>query len=196
VQTQKEKWHIQGTRAKQGSSQSYNWTIYDNDLTEFESFPRTVTLWMIVEHDNTPFNAEMHMEGKLRGHMALNAASKLKSYRQERKDIQKALTLEGSATELGLDLIVNGAQNRLACLAAAKRMANSRLFTPPTCASVALNIEKLRAALLSGSWNDDIMNCAENSVPEIEDVNSVHIHIPSELARSLFGIKRKPIAAC
>jgi len=104
--------------------------------------------------------------------------------------------LEGSATELGLDLIVNGAQNRLAYLAAAKRMANSRLFTPPTCASVALNIEKLRAALLSGSWNDDIMNGAENSVPEIEDVNSVHIHILSELARSLFGIKRKPIAAC
>ena len=150
---------------------------------------------MIVEHDNMPFNADMHMEGKLRGHMAINAASKFKSYRQDRKKSHKALLLEGSTPELSLDLSNNGAKNPGTCLAAVERTSNSRLFTPPARASVALNQEKLRFAVTTGLWNEDIIDCDENGVSRIEDIKGVHVK-PCKLVRSLFGNKRKPIAAC
>ena len=186
VQTQKQKWHIQGTRGKEGSGQSYNWSIFDNDLSDFDSFPRAVTLWMIVEHDNMPFYAEMCMDGKLRGHMAMNAASK----------VRKALVQEEFVPEFTLDSIINAAHN-IWSVSAAKRMADSKFFTPSACTCVPYDKEKLRAALTSGLWNEDIMKCATDNVSEIEeDVKSVHLHLSCELKRSLFGIKRKAIAVC
>ncbi|MCJ1439422.1 hypothetical protein MMC27_008816 [Xylographa pallens] len=198
VQTQNQKWQIQGTRQlpKLGPSQTYNWTIYDNDLSSFESFPRSVTLWMIVEHDNSPFYAEMHMDGKLRGHMATTVVSRLSSYYQDKKEISKTIVPEGFVPEFTIDSSMDTAHNIWNCLAA-KRRVDSKYFIPSPCTSVCLDEVKLRAALSSGLWNDDIMKQTKNDGPEIEeDTKSVHLHLSCDLKRSLFGIKRKSIAIC
>ncbi|MCJ1379179.1 hypothetical protein MMC17_002279 [Xylographa soralifera] len=198
VQTQSQKWQIQGTRQlpKQGPSQSYNWTIFDNDLSSFESFPRSVTLWMIVEHNNSPFYAEMHMDGKLRGHMATNVVSRFSSYYQDKKEVSKTIVPEGFVPELTIDASIDAAHNIWSCLAA-KRRVDSRFFIPSARTGVRLDEVKLRAALSSGLWNDNIMKSTKGDTPEIEeDAKSVHLHLSCDLRRSLFGIKRKSIAVC
>ncbi|MCJ1388513.1 hypothetical protein MMC18_001360 [Xylographa bjoerkii] len=198
VRTRNQKWQIQGTRQlpKQGPSQGYNWTIYDNDLSSFESFPRAVTLWMIVEHDNTPFYAEMQMDGKLRGHMATNVASRLSSYYQDKKEVSRTLAPEGFVPELTLDASIDAAHNIWNCLAA-KRRVDGKVFMPSPSTGARFDEVKLRAALTSGLWNEDIMKCTKDDGPEIEeDVKSVHLHLSCDLKRSLFGIKRKSMAIC
>ncbi|MCJ1401048.1 hypothetical protein MMC11_004260 [Xylographa trunciseda] len=199
VRTQSQKWQIQGTRqlSKTGPSQRYNWTVFDNDLSSFESFPRAVTLWMIVEHNNAPFYAEMHMDGKLRGHMTTNMVSRFGSYYQDKKEVSKTLAPEGLVPELTFDASIEAAHNIWNCLAA-KRRVEGRIFVPTVPSarkSARFDEVKLRAALASGIWNEDIMNDTKDDSSEIEeDTKSVHIHLSCDLKRSLFGIKRKTIA--
>lgn len=201
VRTQNQKWQIQGTRQipKQGPSQTYNWTIFDNDLSSFDSFPRDVTLWMIIEHDNMPFYANVHMEGKLRGHMARTVVSRLSSYYDDKKAVSKTLVPEVFVPELSLDSSVNAPHNIWNCLTA-KREGDDRIFTPPACTRVRFDEAKLRAALgglTSGLWNEDIIECIKDGASETEqDANSIYFRLSCHLKRSPFGIKRKAIAAC
>ena len=198
VRTKTQQWQIQGRRhlPKQGPSQTYSWTISDNDLSSFETFPRAVTLWMIIEHDNTPFSAEVHMEGKLRGHMAMNVVSGLSSYYHDRKEVSKTLIPEEFVPDLTVDSSVNVAHNIWNC-SAAKREGDGRIFTPSACTSVLFDEAKLRAALgglTSGSWNEDITKCIQDRGSETEeDAKTVGLHLSYDLKRSLFGVKRKPI---
>lgn len=167
TRTHDQQWQIQGTRpeAKQGAGQSYQWTVFDNDLASFESFPRTVTLWMIVEHDHTPFYADMHMSGRLRGHTTTNAVSRLKCQYQDTKEVSQALAPGALVPGLTVDSTIEAAQNIWNCMTA-KRRVNGRIFTPANSAttSVPVDEEKLRAALgglSSGFWSEEILECTK-----------------------------------
>lgn len=144
TQTKTQRWQIQGTRpaAKQGDGQSYNWTVFDNDLSSFDSFPRTVTLWMIIEHDNTPFYADMYMEGKLRGHKTTNAVSRFNRYYQDKKEVSKALAPGGLVSDLTFDSNVKAANHIWSCLAA-KKGVDGRIFIPTASTSPCFDEKKL-----------------------------------------------------
>lgn len=170
TRTRNQQWQIQGMRpeAKQGAGQSYQWKVFDNDLSSFDSFPRTVTLWMIVEHNHMPFYGDMHMTGKLRGHMTTNAVTRLNRSYQDKKEASKALAPGALVPGLTADSSIEAAQNFYKWLAA-KRGVDGRIFTPPSSSSTATSVrfdeEKLRAALgglSSGLWSEDILNCTKN----------------------------------
>ena len=149
---------------------------------------------MIVEHDNKPIYAEMHMDGNLRGHVATNMVSRFSSYYQDRREISKTIVPEDFLPEFIVDASIEVVRNIRNCLAA-KRMVDSRLFIPSACTSLSLHDVKLRATLSSGSWNDDITRDTKNDASEIEqDAKTVHLHLSCDLMRSLFRIKRKSIA--
>ena len=152
---------------------------------------------MIIEHDNMPFYADVHMDGKLRGHMVRSSVSRFSGYYQDKKELSKTLVPGGFVPELCVDSSIDVAHDIWNCLAA-KREVDSRIFTPSACTSVRFNEAKLRAALgglTSGSWNEDIMKCTRDEGSEVdEDAKTVHLHLSCDLKSSLFGIKRKPIA--
>lgn len=66
------RWQIHGRADRTPRGQTYTWSAYGNkaackDFASDKTFPRKVSIWMIVEHENQRFHADIEVSGRRRG---------------------------------------------------------------------------------------------------------------------------------
>lgn len=66
------RWQVQGRADREPRSQIYTWSAFGNkiaskDVASDKAFPRKLSVWMVVEHGNERFHADIEVTGRRRG---------------------------------------------------------------------------------------------------------------------------------
>lgn len=68
---QESRWHVQGRADWMPRGQTYTWSVFGNkaackDSASDKAFPRKVSIWMVVQHENKQFHADVEVTGRRR----------------------------------------------------------------------------------------------------------------------------------
>lgn len=71
TEVQESRWQVQGRADREPRGQTYTWSAFGNrtackDVASDKAFPRKLSIWMVVEHENKRFHADIEVTGKCR----------------------------------------------------------------------------------------------------------------------------------
>lgn len=69
---QESRWQVHGRGDRTPQGQTYIWSVFGNkaarkDIASDKTFPRKTSVWMVVEHENKRFHADIEVAGTRRG---------------------------------------------------------------------------------------------------------------------------------